>query len=232
MAAADLLQEQPADWRRWGPHVCHIRLQQQDWFSAEQEGSTAIAQETHWRSGDSCTKMASALSVARLKFDLCTQFQRRAAWRAPGWCATTLYRHRERCKHLSSHQQSSERTDQQNTYQTQTQNRDQRTTTYISECENTHTQSLWLEEKCSIASRAAKEGTCVFKVLRCRCHGLVSRRWRRWPERTGQAWTTSSHAATRVSDRLCKHGFRNRGFVMISCLMSEKLMSHLLFHSR
>lgn len=170
-------------------------------------------------------KRPSALFGACLKFDRCAQFQRRAAWRARGWCATTHYRHRGHSKHLSLRQQSSERTDQQNTYQTQTQSRDQRTTTCISQCEtHTHTHSLWLKKKCSIAGGAAEVRTCVLTVLRCRCHGSVSRRWRTWPERTGQAWTTSSPAATRASDRLCKRGFQERGLANIWCLTSEKPM--------
>lgn len=47
VAAADLLQEQPADGRRRGPHVRHIRLQQQDRLSPQQEGTTADTQEAH-----------------------------------------------------------------------------------------------------------------------------------------------------------------------------------------
>lgn len=47
VAAAHLLQEQPADGRRRGPHVGHVRLQQQDRLGPQQEGSTAATQETH-----------------------------------------------------------------------------------------------------------------------------------------------------------------------------------------
>lgn len=47
VAAAYLLQEQPADGRRRGPHVRHVGLQQQDRLGAEQEGTTAAAQEAH-----------------------------------------------------------------------------------------------------------------------------------------------------------------------------------------
>ncbi len=47
VAAAHLLQEQPADGRRRGPHVCHIGLQQQDRLGPQQEGTTAATQETH-----------------------------------------------------------------------------------------------------------------------------------------------------------------------------------------
>lgn len=47
VAAADLLQEQPADGRRRGPHVRHIGLQQQDRLSPQQEGTTTATQETH-----------------------------------------------------------------------------------------------------------------------------------------------------------------------------------------
>lgn len=61
-------------------------------------------------------------------------FQRRAVLRARGWCVMTLFRHQELCRRLSSPRQSSERTDQQNTCQTRIQNRDQRMTTYTSEC--------------------------------------------------------------------------------------------------
>lgn len=47
VAATDFLQEQPADGRRRGPHVCYIRLEQQDGLGPQQEGTTAAAQETH-----------------------------------------------------------------------------------------------------------------------------------------------------------------------------------------
>lgn len=47
VAAVDLLQEQPADgWRR-GPHVCHVGLQQQGRLRPQQEGTAAATQETH-----------------------------------------------------------------------------------------------------------------------------------------------------------------------------------------
>lgn len=69
-----------------------------------------------------------------INFSLCVRFQKRLVWRARGWCVMTLFRHRVRCRHPSSPQQSSERTDRQNTCLTRTQNLDQRTTTYTSEC--------------------------------------------------------------------------------------------------
>lgn len=47
VAAADFLQKQPADRRRRGPHVCYVRLKQQDRLSPQQEGSTATPQETY-----------------------------------------------------------------------------------------------------------------------------------------------------------------------------------------
>lgn len=47
VAAAHLLQEQPADGRRRGPHVRHVGLQQQDGLGAQQEGAAAVAQEAH-----------------------------------------------------------------------------------------------------------------------------------------------------------------------------------------
>lgn len=64
----------------------------------------------------------------------CVHFQKRVALRARGWCVMTLFRRPELCRLLSSPQQSSERTDQQNTCLTRTQNPDQRTTSYTSEC--------------------------------------------------------------------------------------------------
>lgn len=74
-----------------------------------------------------------AISTLLLKMWMCALFQRRAVWRARGWCVMTPYQHQGRCRRLSSPQQCSERTDQQNTWQTQTQSPDQRTTLYTSE---------------------------------------------------------------------------------------------------
>lgn len=45
VAAAHLLQEQPADGRRRGPHVRHVGLQQQGGLGPQQEGPAAAAQE-------------------------------------------------------------------------------------------------------------------------------------------------------------------------------------------
>lgn len=84
-----------------------------------------------------CTQMGSyscCLFLYSLATEMFVFFQRRVVSRALGWCVMILFRHREHCRHLSSPQRSSERTDQQNTCQTQTQNQDQRTTTYTSEC--------------------------------------------------------------------------------------------------
>lgn len=148
VAATDLLQEQPADGRRRGPHVCHVGLKQQDRLSPQQEGKTANTQETDrgWAArhtwGDVCLVWLGSGALILLwekchcELSLCVHFQRRVAWRARGCCVMTPYRHRGRCRLLSSPRQSSERTDQLNTCQTLTQNLDQRTTSYTSQCTN------------------------------------------------------------------------------------------------
>lgn len=156
VAAADLLQEQPADGRRRGPHVCHVGLQQQDRLGPQQEGTTANTQETHrgW-AASAHTYRDDGVGLLRQKkkdskLSFCVHFQRRVVWRVRGWCVMTPYKHRGRCRLLSSPRQSSERTDQLNTCQTPTQNPDQRTTLYTSQCIHIqysilHTHSLHIE---------------------------------------------------------------------------------------
>lgn len=65
---------------------------------------------------------------------LCVHSQRRVVWRARGCCVMTPFRRRDHCRLLSSPRRSSERTDLLNTCQTRTQNPDQRTITYTSQC--------------------------------------------------------------------------------------------------